>query len=188
MHTRDGLCVFSIEVAVPVAQAARLAHTLTGNDNDAILAAETALRGAVGRDYSEPELELSLADGEDELKRFLRDEAVAAGIPTVAEEERATDRRERGVCAICGDDRCQPDLCESRVVVIEHTAGDAEVVDHLIARPIVLTADHIELTIAALIDFHAGAHNPTAILVVDKNGWKLADEWKETRDPQEVGR
>jgi len=68
------------------------------------------------------------------------------------------------------------------------SGSDAEVVDHLIARPIVLTADHIELTIAALIDFHAGAHNPTAILVVDKNGWKLADEWKETRDPQEVGR
>lgn len=187
MHTRDDFCVFSIEVAVPIAQAARLAHALTGNDDDAVLAAETALRDSIGRDYSEEELELSLLVAEHDLKRFLRDQAMAAGVPTVGEEERATDRRERGVCAICGGDQCQPDLCESRVVVVEHTAGDAEVVDHLIADMVVLTADHIELTIEGLIDYaDAYYKNPAAILVADKHGWRLADEWKAARGLRET--
>lgn len=56
---------FSIEVGVPFGQAAEFAETLTGDDRDVVLAAETAMRERLEEsrspgDYFEDEVELSV--------------------------------------------------------------------------------------------------------------------------------
>lgn len=43
-ETRDGWVRFAIEVRVPMRQAPIVAEALTGNDDDIVLAAETAMR------------------------------------------------------------------------------------------------------------------------------------------------
>lgn len=49
---------YTIEVAVPDDQQVEFEQACTGNDDDIILAAETAMRERIGRRYDEPELEL----------------------------------------------------------------------------------------------------------------------------------
>lgn len=61
---------FGIEVRVPFEQAARFADDLSGNDDDIILAAETAMRELVGRRFGE-EVELWLGPRKDTLRREL---------------------------------------------------------------------------------------------------------------------
>jgi hypothetical protein len=80
-------------------------------------------------------------------------------------------------CKVCGGEAtCDEDECKRRVVVIENRVGDWEYGPSIV-QPIILTADHIELTIKALIEQYAPTHNPDAIIVVSENGWATAERW-----------
>lgn len=65
---------FAVECRVPVEQAEAFAKAMTGNDDDIVLAAETAMRERVGRVYDVEleEVELGVPD-EREVKRVLRE-------------------------------------------------------------------------------------------------------------------
>lgn len=79
MHTRADFAVFEIEIAVPLTQADRFADALTGNDDDVILAAETAMRERVDAEEGEYEgIELEhYFDSKEQVVEFLRHHAAA---------------------------------------------------------------------------------------------------------------
>jgi hypothetical protein len=68
-----------------------------------------------------------------------------------------------------------------RIVIVEAHIGDYEQVEHLIAHPITLTADGIELTVEKLLTVYAPRQNPDAVVVADSRGWLPADEWLRER-------
>lgn len=99
---------------------------------------------------------------------------VSLGIREPAPEPEPTS------CGVCGADLgspCAPDLCKRRVVIVESKLGDNEAAEYLIEHPLVLTADHIELTVEGLIDYAKEQFNPDAILVAEGEGWKTAEDW-----------
>jgi hypothetical protein len=109
---------------------------------------------------------------------------------------------EPSVCQICGapldegvshplgSDRirkpgtCFPDLCMQRVVIVETHLGHNEQVEYLIKHPIVLTADHIELTVRRLIAHAKETLKADVVLVADAMDWVKADEWLEQDTPE----
>lgn len=73
--TDDPVVHVNIELRLPRAHAAAFAEAMTGNDDDVLLAAETAMRERIGRDYSPfMELELSYFDRDTELRGFIAEE------------------------------------------------------------------------------------------------------------------
>jgi hypothetical protein len=62
---------FGVEIRVPQAQAKAFAALLTGNDDDVILAAETAIRETLGRDWQNEEVEIVTGPDRNQLREQL---------------------------------------------------------------------------------------------------------------------
>ena len=67
------MMTFSVDVSVPADEAETFAQTLTGNDDDAFLAAERALRRRMGKEDVDSEIELIVPEQnrvKDRLRAF----------------------------------------------------------------------------------------------------------------------
>lgn len=73
VHDTDEPTVYlSIELRLPIAQVETFRDALTGNDDDVLLAAETAMRELIGRTFHQ-ELELAWAEARS-IDSFLDEE------------------------------------------------------------------------------------------------------------------
>lgn len=180
VEERDDRVFFSVEIGVPFTQAGAFVEAMTGNDDDIILAAETAMRDRIAQvdvrhDLTVEEVELAVEE-EDTAKSVLAE--VAANLPRKPREQ----GWEGPGCVVCGGDSCKPDLCTARVVIVETRTGNYEHVEHLIDQPVTLTADGIELTVQRLVEEYAPKYNPDVIVIADERGWLPVSDWIREQD------
>lgn len=152
---------------------------IAGMDPDQV----TETRAAIG-------IGLSLMRGDPETFKagYTAPNALLAAVEVFPGADRREVSRQLGIgCEVCGreDLGCQAssDLPECRsheVVVIEDRIGNFEY-GPLVEGAKVLTADHIELTVPALIEHAARKYPEHAIIVVTADEWCSAREWLENR-------
>jgi len=114
--------------------------------------------------------------------------ALLATTEIFPDADRAEVAKQLGIgCGVCGreDLECRPlsglPECRSReVVVIEDRVGNFEY-GPLVEGAKVLTADHVELTIPALIAHASREYPGFAVIVVTEEDWSSAREWLENR-------
>lgn len=75
VHDTDALVSFELEVSLPRHEAAALAEAMTGNDDDAILAAEKALRRAIEYRLDDDRLSQAELATDPGVREMIQDEA-----------------------------------------------------------------------------------------------------------------
>jgi hypothetical protein len=114
--------------------------------------------------------------------------ALLSAMEVFPDADRGEVARQIGIgCEVCGheDLNCRalsglPECHGSEVVVIEDRVGHFEF-GPLVEKAKVLTADHIELTIPALIAHAVRTYPDHTIIVVEEEEWCSAREWLENR-------